>query len=94
MLELRKITRGYQITLPRFFRDKHHLEVGDVVELLEEDGNILIKPLRKEDRQNAAKRLISLLQADALNPMAEEDILTMIKEEKKKIREARNENRH
>lgn len=96
MLEFRKITRGYQITLPRFFRDKHHLEIGDVVELLEEDGNILIKPLHKQDRQNAAKRLINLLedQENALNTMAEEDILSLIKEEKKKMRESKNENRH
>lgn len=95
MLELRKITRGYQITLPRSFRDKHHLEVGDVIELLEEDGNILIKPLRRENRQNTARRLITLLeqQGDGF-PMTEEDLLSMIKEERKRMKDVKNESRH
>ena len=42
---IRKITRGFQVTLPQEFRERYHLKVGDVVEMVEEDGNLVIRPI-------------------------------------------------
>lgn len=42
---LRKIARGYQITLPSEFRNEFHLNVGNYVEVFEENGRLIIEPV-------------------------------------------------
>ena len=44
-----KITRNYQITIPKQIRDKLGLKEGDKVEIYQEGDKIVIKKLQKEE---------------------------------------------
>ncbi len=43
--DIRKITRGFQVTLPLGFRQRHGLNVGDVVEMVEVGGELRVQPV-------------------------------------------------
>ena len=43
--DIRKITRGFQVTLPQGFRQRHGLNVGDVVEMVEVGGELHVQPV-------------------------------------------------
>ena len=43
--DIRKITRGFQVTLPQGFRQRHGLNVGDVVEMVEVGGELRVQPV-------------------------------------------------
>ena len=44
-MELIKIQKKYQITLPKTVRDSFGLEIGDYIEIEKSEGNILLKPV-------------------------------------------------
>ena len=44
-----KVTKKYQITIPKVIRGQVHLNTGDPVELLVEDGRIIIIPKKLID---------------------------------------------
>jgi AbrB family looped-hinge helix DNA binding protein len=43
--DIRKITRGFQVTLPKGFRERYGLEVGDVVEMVDVGGELRVQPI-------------------------------------------------
>ena len=43
---VRKINRGYQITLPRFFREVFDVREGDYVQFYTKGKNFYIRPVR------------------------------------------------
>ncbi|MHC1725193.1 MAG: AbrB/MazE/SpoVT family DNA-binding domain-containing protein [Syntrophobacteraceae bacterium] len=45
-MELTKVKRNYQITIPQNLRKKVNLAVGDYVEVDTQDGMIVIKPVK------------------------------------------------
>lgn len=57
---LRKVSRGYQITLPPAFREKAHLAIGDHVRI-EQHGETLIITAVHEEKQRIADELMATL---------------------------------
>ena len=43
ILGMTTITYKYQVTIPKKLREKHHLEKGDAIVFVEEDGRIFLK---------------------------------------------------
>ena len=50
MAFLVKITRKYQITIPKEIREKLNLRVGDLLKVELEDGKIVLRPLIKREK--------------------------------------------
>ena len=50
MAFLVKITRKYQITIPKKIREKLNLRVGDLLKVELEDGKIVLRPLIKREK--------------------------------------------
>lgn len=89
MVKLRKISRGYQITLPQAFREHHNLQIGDFIEVIEEKDQVLLKAFRMEARENPVDIMIKLLQEPSknhkgLNPRDENAFLNQYKKVIKK----------
>lgn len=57
---IRKVSRGYQITLPPEFREKAHLDIGDHVRI-EQQGDVLIITAVSDRRQQIADELAAVL---------------------------------
>lgn len=57
---IRKVSRGYQITLPPEFREKTHLTVGDHVRI-EQQGNALVITAVSDERQRLVDELMAAL---------------------------------
>lgn len=61
-MELLKVKRNYQLTIPQSLRKKINLAEGDYVEADVENGNIVIRPvvvsrISKKEREKAVKAL-------------------------------------
>lgn len=95
MLEIKKITRGFQITLPKSFREKYHLGIGDLIEFIENEKHLIVKPVKTSSKENAAKQLLSFLNktGDCAKGMTEEQILKLAHQERIKVRKL-HESRH
>ncbi len=87
---LRKITRGYQITLPSDFRDRYHLHVGDHVELIEKDGQLVIAPMNAQ-REQMASNLAQLFAENPETELTDEEAMALAIEEIKATRAERKE---
>ena len=91
---IRKVSRGYQITLPPEFREKARLAIGDHVRI-EQPGDALVITAVSGERQRLAEELLAALAepvvgaADA--PEDEEEAMRIAIEE---IRRYREEQRH
>jgi AbrB family looped-hinge helix DNA binding protein len=80
---LRKIARGYQITLPPEFRDEFHLNVGDYVEVSEENGRLIIEPVEIK-KKNIASQFDDIFKNQKDRLITSEDkILEMVRKEVK-----------
>ena len=84
--DIRKITRGFQITLPKGFRERHGLEVGDVVETVEVDGELRVQPVEitRKRLQDELDEVFTQADAErdtALAVTTEEEALAVAEEE-------------
>jgi bifunctional DNA-binding transcriptional regulator/antitoxin component of YhaV-PrlF toxin-antitoxin module len=86
---IRKVSRGYQITLPPEFRDKTHLAIGDHVRI-EQVGDTLVITAINDDRQRIADELIAAL-SESLEGVSdikdEEEAMRIAIEEIRRYRE-------
>ncbi len=57
---IRKVSRGFQITLPPEFRAQHGLDIGDHVRI-EQHGDSLIITAISDERQRLADELLAAL---------------------------------
>lgn len=48
-----KITRNFQVSIPKDIRDHLGIEEGDLIEMIEQDGRILMVPKRLIDADQA-----------------------------------------
>ena len=55
-----RITRKYQITIPKEVREKLNLRIGDLLKVEVEDDKIVLKPLIKRKR-NPIRELLNLV---------------------------------
>jgi AbrB family looped-hinge helix DNA binding protein len=90
MFEFRKIARGYQITIPRSFREKFNIHIGDLIEFVEEDGQLIVKPVKKAGSNNAVLKLLTFLDNadDSIKDMTEDEILKLANEQRKIARKS------
>ena len=88
MLEIKKIVRGGQVTLPKAFREKYDLVEGDLIELIEQDGCLILKPIKSLGKKNAAQQLLDYLNqaGDKIANVSEDKLLKLIRTEQKKSR--------
>lgn len=86
---LRKVSRGYQITLPPEFREQTGLCIGDHVRI-EQQGDKLIITAVSEARQRLAAELAAVLAEPlpGVEPMTDEDAMRIALEAIRKQREA------
>lgn len=86
-----KINRGYQLTLPPAFRESYHLQIGDYLKMQEENGKLIIEPVKmvSNDPLEALKSLLSSSD-DNFNDLPEEQIMDLVRSEIKKSREEHN----
>ena len=90
---IRKVSRGYQITLPPEFRERAHLAVGDHVRI-EQQGDALVITAVSDERQRLAAELMAVLAEPATGAsdiQDEEEAMRIAIEE---IRRYREEQRH
>lgn len=64
MVKLRKISRGFQITLPQEFRDRHCLEIGDFIEVIEEGDRVVLKAFRAQNSESPVDKVLKLLASE------------------------------
>ncbi|MGN6671046.1 MAG: AbrB/MazE/SpoVT family DNA-binding domain-containing protein [Candidatus Nucleicultricaceae bacterium] len=64
MVKLRKISRGFQITLPQEFRDRHRLEIGDFIEVVEEGDRVVLKAFRAQESESPVDKVLKLLASE------------------------------
>ena len=85
---VRKITRGFQVTLPRSFRERYGLQIGDVVEMVERNGVLSVQPveLRRKHLQTALEDVFQ--QADegdaSVSVTSEEEAMALAEQEIKR----------
>lgn len=88
---IRKIARGYQVTLPVEFRKEHHLDVGDYVEIQEKDGKLIIEPIEIK-RKSVAKQFDDIFISQKEDPdfakKTEDEILALVRKEVKATRKS------
>lgn len=89
---LRKINRGYQITLPPDFRDRYRLNIGDHVEMVEKNGLLVISPLGGR-REKISRELATLFSENPESELSDEDTMQLAIREIKAARAERNKNR-
>jgi len=73
-----KVTTGFQITIPLHFRKKYRIRIGDYIEFHEQNGRLIISPLKPDNK--ASKAIIS-------NKNSEDHSIKLIKKEIKILRE-------
>lgn len=86
-----KINRGFQLTLPPEFRENYHLQIGDYLKMQEENGKLVIEPVKmvSSDPLEALKSLLSS-SVDNFKDLPEDQIMDLVRDEIKKSREEHN----
>lgn len=62
-MPLTRLTRGYQVTIPAVLRRAFGLEIGDVLEVTQENARIVMTPKALVDKELKASLLASLKEA-------------------------------
>jgi len=85
---LRKVSRGYQITLPPAFREQTGIHIGDHVRMEQQDDRLIITVV-SEERQRLANELAAALTEPlpGAEPMTDEEAMRIALEEIRKHRE-------
>lgn len=88
--DLRKVSRGFQITLPVQFREQHGLQIGDHVRIEQAAEQLIITPLQTR-RQQLAEALVTQLAESATDqePLDDEAALQFAIDQVKHYRKSR-----
>ena len=94
-MALVKVKRNYQITIPQGLREKLHLVVGDYVEMDNQNGEIVLRPVKvvhpdqeyfytKEWQQGEAQADEDIAKGEVVGPFESiKDSLTALKKAKR-----------
>jgi len=52
-MAITKVTRNFQVSIPKEIRERLHIEEGDYIEILERDGQIVMVPKKLIDADQA-----------------------------------------
>ncbi|MES0335527.1 MAG: AbrB/MazE/SpoVT family DNA-binding domain-containing protein [Candidatus Magnetobacterium sp. LHC-1] len=88
---VRKISRGFQVTIPRELREMLGLHVGDLVEFEQDMGGVVIRPVevKRKELAEQLKRLLDSQPENEFSNLSEDEIMAVANEEIKKLREER-----
>lgn len=90
---LKKIARGFQVTIPRGFREKYHLSEGDYLEASEENGAVVYRPVVIDRKKLVAEMDEALAKLDKVEDefsgMSEEEAIKTANEVIREIRAVR-----
>jgi AbrB family looped-hinge helix DNA binding protein len=87
-MELAKITMRGQITIPVRIRKRLGVRDGDKVIFVEENGRVIIENAAMIALKNAQDSFVG--EADRLGLKNEQDIVRMVKEVRREVRERKN----
>jgi AbrB family looped-hinge helix DNA binding protein len=68
-----------QVTIPAWIRDKHHLNPGDEVEVVEEGDTLVI--VRSASAQSAGQRLVQSMRGRASTSMSTDELMGLLRDE-------------
>lgn len=92
---LRKIARGFQVTLPKEFREKYNLTEGDYLEAREENGAVIYQPVTIDRKKIAAEMDNVFARLDKVNDeftgMSEDEIMAVVDEQIQEVRKEKRE---
>ena len=87
---LGKVTTGFQITIPAFFRNKANIKIGDYVDIQEENSQLIVTPISLNKRNQTLSRLKEILNTQVPNGefenLSEDEILKIVNHEIKQSR--------
>jgi AbrB family looped-hinge helix DNA binding protein len=87
--EVRKITRGFQITIPQDFRKQNNIKEGDFIEVSLQGNKMIIEPISIK-KKNPLDNLKSLFQSQPkdkfFDTKSEEEIMDTVNSEIKSSR--------
>ena len=90
---LGKITTGFQITLPAFFRKDTNVKIGDYVDIRQEDHKLIITPVTVNEKKEAIIKFNSIFSKEIsdknFNQLSEEEVIKIVNNE---IKQSRDEN--
>jgi AbrB family looped-hinge helix DNA binding protein len=93
---LSKITTGYQITIPSFFRKLTDIQIGDYIELKNEGSKLIIEPLNIRNNKEALVKFNDIFQEEIkdefFNNLSEDKIMNIVNKEIKNSRNDENGN--
>ena len=87
-MELAKITLRGQITIPRAIRKRLGVKDGDKVIFVEENGRVIIENAALVALRNAQDAFLG--EAERLGLSSEQDVVDMVKDVRREIKESQN----
>ncbi|MBF0565730.1 MAG: AbrB/MazE/SpoVT family DNA-binding domain-containing protein [Nitrospirae bacterium] len=89
---LRKVNRNFQVTLPADFRKRFNIHEGDLLEVVEGEEEVVIRPVEIEIKRKQVLEHIkeSFAEIDKNNPysnMSEEEVMKMVNKAREDYRE-------
>ncbi|MBF0466773.1 MAG: AbrB/MazE/SpoVT family DNA-binding domain-containing protein [Nitrospirae bacterium] len=89
---VRKISRGFQITIPRTLRETFGLHIGDMIEFEQKDDMFILRPvevIRRKEMVQKLKHILENQQENEFSNLSEDEIMTIANEEIRKSRKER-----
>ncbi|MEO5357445.1 MAG: AbrB/MazE/SpoVT family DNA-binding domain-containing protein [Nitrospirae bacterium YQR-1] len=89
---VRKISRGFQITIPQTLREALGLHIGDMIEFEQKDDVFILRPVEVIRRKAMVEQLKKVLDSQPENEfshLSEDEIMAIANEEIRKSREER-----
>jgi AbrB family looped-hinge helix DNA binding protein len=93
---IKKIARGFQVTLPKSFREKYNLTEGDYLEASEENGAVIYRPVVIDGKKLVTEMDLALSKLDKTNNefagMTEEEVIKIANGQIREVRAKRKTN--
>jgi AbrB family looped-hinge helix DNA binding protein len=81
---IRKISRGFQVTIPQEFREDFGLQIGDMVEFEKNEDGLKIRPIELISRKEtikSLKKVFSDQQKNEFSSLSEDEIMEIVNKE-------------
>jgi AbrB family looped-hinge helix DNA binding protein len=81
---IRKISRGFQVTIPQEFRKELGLNIGDMVEFEKSENGLTVRPLeimKRIEIVKSLKKVLSDQQDNVFSKLSEDEIMDLVNKE-------------